>query len=262
MSTTVKKRPKSPLLAALTNAKTLAFIPTSNFRVGAVAQGLSGTLYLGANFEIPGQQLNLTVHAEQAALANAYAHGEKGITAIATSTTPCGHCRQFINEIKNGSAIRIVVDKLPPTTLAKLLPKSFGPKDLKKKARLFASPEFTITIADTSDPLIEIARQAAAKSYAPHSKSPSGCAIQLKSGATISGSYLENAAYNPSLAPLLTALVQGEMRRASFADITRVVLVELKGAKISQREGTELVMRALRALGMTATLEVALGLPA
>ena len=49
--------------------------------VGAVALGLSGALYAGANLEFLGQSLSLSVHAEQAAVYNAWVHGEAGVSA-------------------------------------------------------------------------------------------------------------------------------------------------------------------------------------
>jgi len=45
--------------------------PISNFHVGVVVRGASGSLYTGANIEIPGQCLGFAVHAEQSALSNA-----------------------------------------------------------------------------------------------------------------------------------------------------------------------------------------------
>ena len=80
-------------------ARTYARPPISNYLVGAVARGVSGDLYLGANIEIPGHSLGFSVHGEQFALSNAYMHSEKGIAAIAVTAAPCGHCRQFINEM-------------------------------------------------------------------------------------------------------------------------------------------------------------------
>src|SRR5579884_2021033 len=128
----------SPLLAAipLTNAdeakavkmlpaaQKLARPPISNFRVGAIALGTSGTLYPGANIEIPGNPLNQTVHAEQAAIANAYAKRERGIKAIAVTDAPCGHCRQFLNEIEGGERIRVLIPNQRTRTIADLLPSS------------------------------------------------------------------------------------------------------------------------------------------
>jgi cytidine deaminase len=49
----------------------------------------------------------------------------------------------------------------------------------------------------------------------------------------VGGSYLENAAFNPSLAPLQSALVSLVVHQEAFADITRVVLVESSAGMIS-----------------------------
>jgi cytidine deaminase len=73
--------------------------PISNYLVGAVARGTSGNLYLGANIEIPGHSLGFSVHGEQSALSNAYMHSDQGVSAIAVTAAPCGHCRQFMKEL-------------------------------------------------------------------------------------------------------------------------------------------------------------------
>ena len=44
-------------------------------------------------------------------------------------------------------------------------------------------------------------------SYAPYSKCPAGAALVTSTGAVYAGAYLESAAYNPSLPPLQTAIV-------------------------------------------------------
>lgn len=75
----------------------------SGFQVGAVAQGDSGAIYLGANVEFAGCTLNQTVHAEQAAVINAAAHRETGIARLAVSAAPCGYCRQFLYELASAN---------------------------------------------------------------------------------------------------------------------------------------------------------------
>lgn len=45
------------------------------------------------------------------------------------------------------------------------------------------------------------------QSYAPYSKCPAGAAIITAEGEVYSGPYLESAAYNPSLPPLQTAII-------------------------------------------------------
>jgi cytidine deaminase len=117
--------------------------PGTNIRL---AGKHSGALYLGANIEIPGNGLNQAVHAEQSALANAFAHAERGIVAIAVIAAPCGHCRQFLNEITGGSQIRVIVKGGATQTLEELLPASFGPKDLGITAGLFSGPVASIRL--------------------------------------------------------------------------------------------------------------------
>ena len=48
---------------------------------------------------------------------------------------------------------------------------------------------------------------AANRSHMPYSKSPSGVALECKDGRIFSGSYAENAAFNPTLPPLQGALI-------------------------------------------------------
>lgn len=79
----------------------------SGFKVGAVGQGASGALYLGANLEFEGAALGQTVHAEQAVVANAAAHGEAGLVRLAVSAPPCGHCRQFLFELASAGRLEI-----------------------------------------------------------------------------------------------------------------------------------------------------------
>ena len=87
------------MMGLLPLAQTYARAPISNFLVGVVVRGPSGSLYLGANIEIPGQCLGFAVHAEQAALSNAYMNSEQSVTALAVvGGAPCGHCRQFMEE--------------------------------------------------------------------------------------------------------------------------------------------------------------------
>jgi len=220
--------------------------PLSNFKVGAVTLGASGALYPGANIEIAGNALNQTVHAEQSALANAFGHAERGIVAIAVTAAPCGHCRQFLNEITGGSQIRVIVKGRTTQTLAQLLPASFGPMDLGITAGLFSGSAATIRLTSgTEDALAVAALNAAARAYAPHTKAIAGCAIRTKSGRTYAGSYLENAAFNPSLSPLQAALVNIVFAGEEFGAITRVALVEMRGAAISQRPATEAVLRVI-----------------
>lgn len=92
--------------------------------------GNSGAIYLGVNLEFTGMPLNASVHGEQFANANARGHGETGIVAIALSAPPCGHCRQFLNELAERESLQFIIEDSPPQTLSNLLPQAFGPNNL------------------------------------------------------------------------------------------------------------------------------------
>ncbi|HKR62560.1 MAG TPA: cytidine deaminase [Thermoanaerobaculia bacterium] len=199
--------------------------PVSNFKVGAVSRGLSGSLYFGTNVEFAGEALSFTVHAEQSSVTNAWMHGEEGIERIAVTAAPCGYCRQFLNELV--TADRLIVT-LPAETrrLAELLPSAFGPRDLGVAGGLMQHEHHGLAI-DESDDLSRAALVAADMSYAPYSKSYAGVALRTPDGEIASGAYAENAAFNPSLSPLEAALSQMNLAGHAFGEIREAVLVHV-----------------------------------
>jgi len=235
-------------------ARTYSRPPISNYLVGAVARGISGNLYLGANIEIPGHSLGFSVHGEQFALSNAYMHSEQGVSAIAVTAAPCGHCRQFINEMWPSGDIQVLIADNPAVKLAALLPMAFGPKDLGFKDGALPVKEVNLARPKgQSDDLTLAALDAARKSYAPYTKAHSGIAIGTQSGRIHKGAYIENVAFNPSLSPLQTALAALIVAGETYSVISRVALVELEGAVISQKSVTE---AALSAIAPDARLQV------
>src|SRR5215471_5115382 len=192
------------MLGLLPLAKTYSRAPISNFFVGVVARGASDSLYLGANIEIPGQCLGFAVHAEQSALSNAYMNSEQSVTSLAVvGGAPCGHCRQFMEEISPAGEILILIPNRPPTRLASILPDAFGPSALgASHGALPIEKKNLVLTSGASDPFIGAALDAACRSYAPYSKSPAGVAIRTISGRIFQGCYIENVAFNPSLSPL------------------------------------------------------------
>ena len=234
------------MLELLPQAQSYARPLLTNFRVGAVVRGSSGALYLGANLEFPGQSLGQTVHAEQAALSNAFMHDETGIVALAVSAPPCGHCRQFLYEFCEGRDIPIFMPGRQPITLASLLPQPFGPQDLH--VPLGPLSRTRLARHRSADPLVQAALDAAAKAYAPYSHSPSGLAIKMRHGEIYAGAYIENAAFNPSLAPLQAALAAAALESEAFGDIASVVLAESENNSVSQLSATKSVLASLAPL--------------
>jgi cytidine deaminase len=235
------------MLSLLPLAQSYARPPISNFFVGVVVRGASDTLYLGSNIEIPGQCLGFAVHAEQSALSKAYMNSEQSVTALAVvGGAPCGHCRQFMEEISPNGKMLILVPGKPPVKLASILPDAFGPAALG--ATHGALPVRTAKlelIRSASEALTMAALDAARRSYAPYSKSPAGVAIRGRQGRIYQGCYIENVAFNPSLSPLQTALVQLIAARETYSAISAVTLVEVQGATISQRTVTEAVLASV-----------------
>lgn len=226
------------LIRLIPIAKSYARPPISEYMVGTAALGNSGSVYLGVNLEFAGLPLNNAVHGEQFLIANARNHGETGIAKLAISAAPCGHCRQFLHEFDCEEQLEVLIPNHPPEKLSFFLPKAFGPRDLG----LMESP--WNRYSEEGGKPFAIALAAAQNSHAPYSKSKAGIAIQTADGSVYAGSYMENAAFNPSLSPLHAALVALVSDLRSYDEIIRVVLVEAEGAKISQEASTrELLSR-------------------
>lgn len=215
-------------------AKFYARAPISNYQVGAAALGESGNIYLGVNLEFVDQPLNQSVHGEQFLITNARGHGETKIIMIALSAAPCGHCRQFLNEIAESENLRILTPFSDSLLLSYLLPDSFGPKDLGFTGNLLTHSKEDFSFLSKDSLLIAKAMEAATASYAPYTESISGIAIQTKDGSIYTGSYLENVAFNPSLSPLQSALIPLVADGKEYSEISEAVLVEKQLGKISQ----------------------------
>lgn len=87
-----------------------AYVPYSNFKVGAVLKTKKGKTYTGCNIENNGIQ---SICAERVAFCKALSEGEKEFesilviggyneeSAMKEECLPCGYCRQFISEFVN-----------------------------------------------------------------------------------------------------------------------------------------------------------------
>ncbi len=116
-----------------------AYVPYSHFPVGAAVLTGSGEIVTGVNIE--NASFGLTVCGERVAIQTAAAQGHRSILAVAVSapkapgTTPCGACRQVMNEFKPVIGDMMVLmdglDSVLAIPLGDLLPKSFGPRDLE-----------------------------------------------------------------------------------------------------------------------------------
>jgi len=228
------------LLSLLPLAAAYSVAPISSFYVGAIARGQSGNLYFGANYEFTQQSLSNSVHAEQAAINNAFSHHESAIIDITVTDSPCGHCRQFMNELSCASELSVNLKATGIKTLATLLPDSFGPIDLGISESLLAAKPVNLTLQQQNDSaLAQAALKAANDSYAPYSQCHAGIALQTKSGEILCGRYIENAAFNPSFSPLQSVMINLNLAGFEIADIEQIILVEQAETKISHANATQ-----------------------
>lgn len=113
-----------------------AYAPYSGFAVGAAIQTETGEIFGGTNVE--NASYGLAICAERSAAVGAVAAGHRTFRAIAivgpemTTTVPCGACRQFLNEFNPQLVVAYsTADGVVQTTLDRLLPDAFGPKNVK-----------------------------------------------------------------------------------------------------------------------------------
>lgn len=253
--------PDALLFALLPMAAGYAVAPLSGLQVGAVAQGGSGGLYLGANMEFVGMPMSATMHAEQAAVAHAWSHGEEAIAQLVVTAAPCGFCRQFLYELAAADSLQVRLPGRPATTLRQLLPAAFGPRDLGVQGALLASTMRSLQLepAAAGDDLAQAALAEAARSYAPYTGNYAGVALQTRSGRVFTGRLAENAAYNPMLSPLHMAISALRMARLGLMEAQRVVLVEThsRAAGPGQAREAALLLEAMGA-GRLAVLQARL----
>ncbi len=125
-------------------AREHAYVPYSNFAVGAALLTKDGKVYQGCNIE--NSSYGATNCAERTAFFTAVYQGERDFEAIAIVggkagepvselCAPCGICRQVMREFCKDD-FKIFLSKgdgtVLETTLTNLLPLSFSKEDLKR----------------------------------------------------------------------------------------------------------------------------------
>ncbi|XP_071742376.1 cytidine deaminase 1-like [Rutidosis leptorrhynchoides] len=258
------------------SAQDLARPPISNFHVGAVGLSSDGRIFLGGNIEFPGLPLNHSIHAEQFLITNLAAHsGGPKLLYIAVSAAPCGHCRQFLQELRDVSNTQIVITDQPIENpvyrpISSILPDPFGPFDLldqemplileKHDNKLCFDKDcnfitqngnlsnlsngYSELVKKNDGNLEGLALEAACESHAPYSGCPSGVSLMDCHGNAYKGSYMESAAYNPSMMPVQAALVAYMVAGGiGYERIVAAVLVEKEGGMVRQEDTARLMLK-------------------
>ncbi len=135
---------REELIAAARAAAAHAYAPYSKFHVGAALAFADGSIVTGANVE--NASYGLTLCAETSAVAQAMNGGARGgLLAVAVIggmngeagpvVTPCGRCRQVLNELAQLGGTDPVIwcvgeGEVLELKLSELLPHAFGPDSL------------------------------------------------------------------------------------------------------------------------------------
>ena len=125
------------LLKKADQAKQNAYVPYSNFRVGAILVVKDGKEYSGVNVE--NASFGATICAERTALAKALSEGEREFSAIVitgdseTLAYPCGICRQVLCEFNPEMEVIVSgknIGYYKRYKAIELLPHAFTKKDM------------------------------------------------------------------------------------------------------------------------------------
>ena len=134
MDETTRKR----LISAALQARRHAYAPYSHYPVGAALLTKDGTVYTGVNVENAAYPSGMC--AERVAVFKAVSEGHREFEAVVVATdnggTPCGACRQVLAEFGLDITVFVVDGQgntVLETTLADLLPASFGPEHLQRE---------------------------------------------------------------------------------------------------------------------------------
>lgn len=130
----ILSKQRSALVQAAIAVRERAYVPYSNYAVGAALLMEDGRIITGVNVE--NSSYGLTICAERTAVFKAVSEGYRKILAVAVATdnagSPCGACRQVLTEFAGDVPVYLVDGSGigRDTTLYTLLPDHFGPEHL------------------------------------------------------------------------------------------------------------------------------------
>ena len=134
---TITKEEKQSLIDLANEARRRAYVPYSNYPVGAALRTKTGRLFTGVNVE--NAAYPTTICAERVAVFKAVSEGEREFEVIAVVTdnggSPCGSCRQVLAEFGLDTIVLIADGHgrlIKQITVKELLPEAFTPKDLQR----------------------------------------------------------------------------------------------------------------------------------
>jgi cytidine deaminase len=130
------KEERQSLIDLANEARRRAYVPYSNYPVGAALRTKTGRIYTGVNVE--NAAYPHTMCAERVAIFKAVSEGESEFEVIAVVTnnggSPCGGCRQVMAEFGLDTIVLIADgdgNLQKEMTVADLLPEAFTPEHLQ-----------------------------------------------------------------------------------------------------------------------------------
>jgi len=128
-----------PLVERAREAAENAYVPYSDYTVGAALRTVDGTVYEGCNIE--NANYSNSLHAEEVAIAEAVKNGHDEFDRIAVTSgardgvTPCGMCRQTLAEFCDDDLV-VVCDEGDGETseysLGELIPNTIDVETLQE----------------------------------------------------------------------------------------------------------------------------------
>jgi cytidine deaminase len=115
-----------------------AYVPYSEYPVGAALRTSNGEIYVGSNIE--NANYSNSLHAEEVALGGAVSEGHRSFDRLAVTSaardglTPCGMCRQTLIEFceEDFPIVCDAGDETVEYTLGELIPDTISPEMLGK----------------------------------------------------------------------------------------------------------------------------------
>ncbi|MFC5973088.1 cytidine deaminase [Halomarina salina] len=117
-----------------------AYVPYSEYPVGAALETADGTVFVGCNIE--NANYSNSLHAEEVAIAEAVKNGHQTFARLAVASaaqdgvTPCGMCRQTLAEFADAD-LRVLCDGpdgVAEYTLGDLIPNTISLETLEDAA--------------------------------------------------------------------------------------------------------------------------------
>eukprot|EP01061_Rhynchopus_euleeides_P019991 TRINITY_DN32739_c0_g1_i1.p1 TRINITY_DN32739_c0_g1~~TRINITY_DN32739_c0_g1_i1.p1 ORF type:complete len:332 (+),score=97.02 TRINITY_DN32739_c0_g1_i1:114-998(+) len=231
----------------------------SGFKVGAAVLTEVG-VFAGVNMEMG--DLCISMHGEQSAVHHALSSGAPTpFKRIGITASPCGLCRQLLNETTDGGKITASVLDKEDRALAWYLPDAFSPAVVGKH-ELGSGPKFTAVLAGAGgkaspaveEPFADLFAAAKAtleqRSQACWTLAPAGvalrvCGAEQNTPVVVTGAFLEAAAHNPTVNPAAGAVNKALLAGLSPEDVTHVAVVYAVSQSLHHRSNIARVLELL-----------------